>query len=243
MLGITLLGVVVPNNEATGMITTLPTSPVGLPNSLAPVFLQLDLGYFWHHLSQSIGIVVALLFVDLFDNIGTLIGVCNRIGLLDQDGNIPKVGRAFLADAGAAITGSCLGTSTVTCYIESAVGVEEGARTGLMACVSAACMLLALFLTPLIVAIPAVATSAALIVVGIFMMQGAAEIDLKDFSKAVPAVVTMIMMPLTFSIAEGIGLGLVVYVGFMLATNRGRAVSVIAYILTILFLFQSYFKK
>jgi len=243
MLGITLLGVVVPNNEATGMITTLPTSPVGLPNSLAPVFLQLDLGYFWHHLSQSIGIVVALLFVDLFDNIGTLIGVCNRIGLLDQDGNIPKVGRAFLADAGAAITGSCLGTSTVTCYIESAVGVEEGARTGLMACVSAVCMLLALFLTPLIVAIPAVATSAALIVVGIFMMQGAAEIDLKDFSKAVPAVVTMIMMPLTFSIAEGIGLGLVVYVGFMLATNRGRAVSVIAYILTILFLFQSYFKK
>ncbi len=171
ILAVTLLGVVIPNNDATGMITKLPHSPVGLPSSLAPLFMQLDLVYLWSHFSQAASIVIALLFVDVFDNIGTLIGVCNRIGLLDEKGNIPKIGRAFMADAGAAVAGACIGTSTVTCYIESAVGVEEGGRTGLTACASACCMLLALFFTPIIVAIPSVATASALVVVGIFMMQ------------------------------------------------------------------------
>jgi len=222
------------------MITKLPAHFIGYPASLAPVFMKLDLGYYWHHLGQDTAIVVALLIIGVFDNIGTLIGVCSRIGLIDKNGDIPGVGRAFVADAGAAIVGSCIGTSTVTCYIESAVGVEEGGRTGLMPCVSALGMLLALVFTPLIIAIPPVATAAALIVVGIFMMQGAAEIDFRDFSKAVPAVVTLVMIPLTFSISEGIGLGIITYVGFMLATNRARSVSALAYILAVIFLVEGF---
>jgi AGZA family xanthine/uracil permease-like MFS transporter len=225
------------------MITKLPAHFIGYPASLSPLFMKLDLGYYWHHLGQDTAIVIALLIIGVFDNIGTLIGVCSRIGLIDQNGDIPGVGRAFVADAGAAIVGSCIGTSTVTCYIESAVGVEEGGRTGLMPCVAALGMLLALVFSPLIIAIPPVATAAALVVVGIFMMQGAAEIDFRDFSKAVPAVVTLVMIPLTFSISEGIGLGIITYVGFMLATNRARNISVLAYILAVIFLVQGFLGK
>ena len=121
--------------------------------------------------------VLAILFVDLFDNMGTLIGVSKRAGLLDKDGNLPKIGQAFMADAGAAMFGSTLGTSTVTSYIESAAGVEAGGRTGLTVIATAICFMLALFLTPLILIIPAVATSPALVIVGAFMMQGLAELD------------------------------------------------------------------
>ena len=183
------------------------------------------------------------MFVSIFDNLGTMIGVCSRAGLLDANGRIPKIGRAFLADAGAVMVGACLGTSTVTCYIESAVGVEEGGRTGLMAITAAVCMLLALVLTPLILAVPLVATAPALIVVGIFMMQDATQIGLSDFSKALPAVVTMIMVPLTFSISDALGLGLVLYGGFNLAIGRGRRVEWLAYVLAALFLAHALWRK
>jgi len=241
ILAVTLIGAFVTNAGGTGAVTQLPGSPVGMPASLAPLFMQLDFVYFWTHLREAAGIVIALLFVDVFDNIGTLIGVCNRIGLLDEKGQIPKMDRALLVDATAAMAGSCIGTSTVTCYIESAVGVEEGGRTGLTAIVSACCMLLALPFTPLLVAIPPAATGAALVVIGIFMMQGAAEIDMRDFDKAVPAVITMVMIPFTFSISVGTGIGLIVYVGFMVGTKRARAVSGLAYVLAVLFLLQDLF--
>ena len=167
---------------------------------------------------------------------GTLIGVCQRAGLLDKDGNLPKIGRALTADATAAIVGSTLGTSTVTSYIESAAGVEAGGRTGLTAITTAGCFLLALFLSPLIVVIPAAATAPALVIVGVFMMQSIAELDLKDFAKAVPAVVTMLAMPLTFSIAEGIAMGFVVYVFLMLGIGRAREVKPLSWVLGLLFL-------
>jgi AGZA family xanthine/uracil permease-like MFS transporter len=238
VLGVTIACAFIPAPGG-GMLAHLPRVPVGIPASLGPLFLQLDLGYLWTHFGTAFAVVLALMFVSIFDNLGTMIGVCSRAGLLDANGRIPKIGRAFLADAGAVMAGACLGTSTVTCYIESAVGVEEGGRTGLTAISAAACMLLALVLTPLILAIPLVATAPALIVVGIFMMQDAAQIGLGDFSKALPAVVTMVMVPLTFSISDAIGIGLLLYAGFNLAIGRGRQVAWLAYVLAGLFMLHA----
>lgn len=220
----------------------LPSRYIDLPTSLAPLFLKLDLGWFWHHVAEALPLVFAILFVDLFDNMGTLIGVCHRAGLLDEHGHLPKIGRAFTADACAAMIGSCLGTSTVTSYIESAAGVEAGGRTGLTALTTAGCFLLSLFFTPLILLIPDVATAPALVIIGIFMLQSAAEMDLGDFSKAAPALVAIMTMPLTFSISEGVALGLLVYVGLQVGLGRARTISPVLYILTILFLLHYFIK-
>lgn len=234
---LTLIGLILPSPDG-GTLTPHPTRIFATPPSLEPLFLKLDLAYFWTHWQACLPLLLALLFVDLFDNMGTLIAVCQRAGLLDAAGNLPRLGRALAADAAAAMIGSSLGTSTVTSYIESAAGVEAGGRTGLTAISTAICFLLALFLNPLISIIPAAATAPALVIVGIFMMQSVVELDLKDFSKAVPAVVTMLAMPLTFSIAEGISLGFVVYVGMNLLIGRGRTVRPLAYVLALLFLFH-----
>ena len=236
VLTLTVIGLFLPAADGKGTITMKPDGLVALPASLAPTFLKLDLGYFWANWQKCLPIVLALLFVDLFDNMGTLIAVCQRAGLLDSNGNLPRIGRALTADATAAMVGSTLGTSTVTSYIESAAGVEAGGRTGLTAIVTAGCFLAALLFNPIIGIIPAAATAPALIIVGIFMMQSAAELDLRDFAKAVPAVVTMLVMPLAFSIAEGIAVGFVVYVAFMAGCGRHREVSPLAYVLGVLFL-------
>ncbi len=236
VLALTVIGLFLPAADGKGTITMKPDGLVALPASLAPTFLKLDLGYFWANWQKCLPIVLALLFVDLFDNMGTLIAVCQRAGLLDEKGNLPRIGRALTADATAAMVGSTLGTSTVTSYIESAAGVEAGGRTGLTAIVTAGCFLAALLFNPIIGIIPAAATAPALIIVGIFMMQSAAELDLRDFAKAVPAVVTMLVMPLAFSIAEGIAVGFVVYVAFMAGCGRHREVSPLAYVLGVLFL-------
>lgn len=221
---------------STAPVTPMPAGVAGLPASLGPTFFQLDFGYFWANWRTCVPVVLALLFVDLFDNMGTLIGVCQRAGLLDAQGNLPRIGRALTADATAAMVGATLGTSTVTSYIESAAGVESGGRTGLAALATSACFLLAMFFHPLIAVVPAVATAPALVVVGIFMMQSVAELDLRDFANAVPAVVIMLVMPLSFSIAEGIALGFVVYVGLMAGCGRGREVTPLAWVLGLLFL-------
>jgi AGZA family xanthine/uracil permease-like MFS transporter len=236
ILLLTVVGLFIPAADGHGTITKPPGAIFNLPSSLAPTFLKLDLGYFWQHLLTAVPLVLSVLFVDLFDNMGTLIGVSKRAGLLDDKGNLPKVGRAFMADACAAMFGSTLGTSTVTSYIESAAGVEAGGRTGLTSIVTAICFLLALFLTPLILIIPAVATAPALVVVGAFMMQGLAELDLRDFSKAAPAFITIVMMPFAFSISEGIAFGILTYVGIKLGTGKAKEVGVLTYILAVLFL-------
>ena len=237
VLGLTVLGLFLKTSGPDAApVTPMPAALVSAPASLAPTFLQLDLAYFWQHWRVCLPLLLALLFVDLFDNMGTLIGVCQRAGLLDKQGNLPKIGRALTADATAAMVGSTLGTSTVTSYIESAAGVEAGGRTGLTAITTAGCFLLALFLSPLIAVIPAAATAPALVIVGVFMMQSVAELDLKDFSKAVPAVITMLAMPLTFSIAEGIAIGFVVHVFFMLGIGRGKEVKPLSWVLGLLFL-------
>jgi AGZA family xanthine/uracil permease-like MFS transporter len=236
ILLLTVVGLFIPAADGHGTITKPPGAIFNLPSSLAPSFLKLDLGYFWQHWLTAVPLVLSVLFVDLFDNMGTLIGVSKRAGLLDDKGNLPKVGRAFMADACAAMFGSTLGTSTVTSYIESAAGVEAGGRTGLTSIVTAICFLLALFLTPLILIIPAVATAPALVVVGAFMMQGLAELDLRDFSKAAPAFITIVMMPFAFSISEGIAFGILTYVGIKLGTGKAKEVGVLTYILAVLFL-------
>jgi len=167
---------------------------------------------------------------------GTLIGVCSRLGLLDQNGQLPGLGRALGADACAAMAGAALGTSTVTSYIESAAGAEEGGRTGLTALTVSACFLAALCLHPLLRAIPAEATAPALVIVGVLMMQSATELDLRDFAKAVPCVLIMLLMPLTFSISEGLAIGFVAYAAFALGAGHARELSLTSWLLAVLFL-------
>jgi adenine/guanine/hypoxanthine permease len=240
---LTIVGFFIPAADGKGMITPLPTGIVNLPASLAPTFLKLDLTYLWSNLLTALPLVLAILFVDLFDNMGTLIGVSKRAGLLDKNGNLPKIGRAFMTDAGAAMFGSCLGTSTVTSYIESAAGVEAGGRTGLMVITTGCLFLLSLFLTPLILVIPAMATAPALVIVGAFMMQGLAELDLEDFEKAAPAFVTILTMPLAFSISEGIAFGLLTYTGLKLGTGKAGDIGLVTYILAILFIVHFIFGR
>ena len=236
ILALSVIGLFLPAPGGEGRLTKLPATLISLPASLAPSFLKLDLGYVFSNFVVLLPALLALLFVDLFDNMGTLIGVCQRAGLLDARGNLPRIGRALAADAGAAMAGACLGTSTVTSYIESAAGVEEGGRTGLTSLVVATCFLLALCFSPVILAVPAVATAPALVVVGIFMMQGVTRLDLADFSIAAPCVLTMVLMPLTSSISEGLSLGFLCYVALKLGTGRGRDLTPTAWVLGALFL-------
>lgn len=236
VLTITVVGLFVPGKESGQTLATRPETILAMPASLAPTFLKLDFSYVVTHFAKCVPLILAILFVDVFDNMGTLIGVTSRAGLLDENGNLPRVGRVLAADATAAMAGSCLGTSTVTSYIESAAGVEEGGRTGLTALVVSACFLLALFFHPLFLAIPGIATAPALVIVGVFMMQSTAKLDLGDFSKALPAVLTMVLMPLSFSISEGLSIGFLVYVAMRVGTGRGREVTWIGYLLALVFL-------
>jgi AGZA family xanthine/uracil permease-like MFS transporter len=241
VIALTLAGVVVPAAGG-GMLTKAPTQIVAAPASLAPTFLAFDFRYVFAHWQQCLPLIFAFLFVDLFDNMGTLIGVASRLGLLDKHGQLPGIGRALTADACAAMVGASLGTSTVTSYIESAAGAEEGGRTGLTALTVSACFLGALFFHPLLRVIPAEATAPALVIVGVLMMQSIVELDLRKFSTALPTVLTIALMPLTFSISEGLAIGFVVYAAFRLGIGRAREVSVTAWILAALFLVHLIFR-
>jgi AGZA family xanthine/uracil permease-like MFS transporter len=183
---------------------------VSMPPSLAPTFLQLDFSRVFEH--TALFVIVTLLFVDLFDTAGTLIGVSYRAGFLDDEGKLPRMGRALVADSTATSVGALLGTSNTTSYIESAAGVEAGGRTGLTGVFVAMFFLLALFFSPLASMVPGYASAAALLFVACVMAQGLAEMDWDDLTEYAPAVVTAISMPLTYSIATGIGLGFITYV-------------------------------
>jgi AGZA family xanthine/uracil permease-like MFS transporter len=207
------------------------------------VFLKLTFNFLksGKTIMASLPFIFTLLLVDMFDNIGTLIGVTKRAGLLNADGVLPKAGRALLADSIATILSALCGTSTVVSYIESASGVEAGGRTGLTALWVAFFMLTALFLSPLILAIPPCATAPALVIVGIFMMQSVVEIDMNDFETAAPAVLTIFAIPLTFSIAKGIGIGLICSVLLSVGMGKWRRVPPIGYAVAAMF-FLSFFK-
>lgn len=234
ILAITVVGFFVPDGQG-GHVTHWPEKLFAMPASISPTFLQLDFHYLTENFAKAIPIMLTLLIVDMFDNIGTLIGVTKRAGLLQPDGTLPKAGRALISDSIAAIISSLFGTSTVVSYIESASGVEAGGRTGLTSVTTALCFLLALFFSPIILIIPAAATASALVVVGVFMFQSVAEIKLDDFTETMPAVVTLLCIPLTFSIAEGLGLGVIALTLIALCTGRFRQLSAFTGVLAVLF--------
>lgn len=206
---------------------------VSMPPSLAPTFLQLDImGALEVGL---VSVIFAFLFVDLFDNSGTLIAVAKKAGLMRKDGYLPKMGRALIADSTAALGGSLLGTSTTTSYIESAAGVSAGGRTGLTAIVVAVLFLLALFFAPLAGSVPAFATAPALLFVAVLMASGLAEIDWHDLTVAAPVLITALAMPLTYSIATGIAFGFIAWVAAKFLAGRARELSVAMWVLSALF--------
>lgn len=234
ILAVAVVGLVVPDGKG-GHITTMPAHLFSLPASPAPTVLQLNFDLLLHDFGKALPIILTLLLVDMFDNIGTLIGVTQRAGLLDASGKLPKAGRALVADSLAAIMSSLLGTSTVVSYIESASGVEAGGRTGLTGATTGVLFLLALFLTPVILALPPAATAPALVIVGIFMFQSVAQLKLDDFSEAAPIFLIIAGIPLSFSIAEGIGLGLIAYAVLRLASGRAKETHWLTYVLALIF--------
>ena len=201
----------------------------------------MDIWYPIAHFSQTWDLIFALMFVNMFDTIGTLIGVSRRANLLTPSGKLPKIGSAMTADATASIAGAALGTSPVTSYVESAAGASAGGRTGLTAIVVALCFVAALFLTPLMKVIPLMATTPALLMVGILMMDSIRQLDFDDVGALATASVALLAMPLTFSISEGIALGFITYVGVMMGTGRYRHVSAITYALAVVFLLRYIF--
>lgn len=226
------------------LVTTVIGIPMGLthfpegsllqaPPSLSPVFFQFD----WQQIFTVDMLVVlfTFLFVDMFDTIGTLIGVSTKAGMLDEKGNIPRVKQALFADAIGTFFGAILGTSTVTTYVESASGVAEGGRTGLTALSTAVLFALALIFAPVFLMIPAAALAPVLIIVGLFMMSPVKKINFEDYTEAIPAFLTIILMPLTYSIADGIIFGLLSFVLLKLFSGRSKELSILMYILAILF--------
>lgn len=219
-------------------VASPPQGIISTPPSLSPILFKFDLKGLMN--VAMIGVVITFLFVDLFDTLGTLIGVSARAGFLDKDGNLPRANKALMADAVATAVGACLGTSTVTTYVESASGVEEGGRTGLVSCVVALLFLGALFFSPIARIVPAAATSPALIMVGVFMMQALKGLNFDDITEMVPAAIAIFTMPFTYSIAEGIAWGIISYTLIKLLTGRGRQVSLTMSILTALFLAKEF---
>lgn len=215
-------------------ISSWPATFFSMPHP-ASTLLQLDFRGAIH--LGFLEILFAFLFVDLFDNVGTLVGVCEQGGFV-KDGKIPRVGRILLADSVGTIFGALTGTSTVTSYIESAAGVAAGARTGLSNLAVAALFLLAMFCSPLAAAIPAYATSPALILVGVLMAQSLAQVKWHDFSDALPAFITMLATPLTFSIATGLSLGLISYTLIKVAAGKFAEINALIWILTVLFILR-----
>ena len=236
VIGLTIVGLFIPSGD--GVLTATPDGIIGMPESISNTFFAMDIMYPIEHFAQTWDLIFALLFVNMFDTIGTLIGVSRKANLVDAQGKLPKMGSAMTADAGASVVGAALGTSPVTSYVESAAGVSAGGRTGLTAVVVAVCFLLALFLTPVMKIIPLMATTPALIMVGIFMMESIRQLDFDDMPSLATATIAMMVMPLTFSISEGIALGFITYVGIKMGTGKFKEVSVITYIMAAVFVLR-----
>ena len=258
IIGIVITGVLlilkVPGNILIGIIVTallgmLPVWQLGdgavgaltsfdrvvdVPPSVAPIFCQFQ----WSEV-LSLDMLVVLftfLFIEMFDTMGTVIGVSQKAGMVDEKGNIDGINKVFMADAVATTCGACLGTSTTTTYVESAAGVGAGGRTGLTAFTTACCFAIALFFAPIFTHIPSAATTAALVIVGLMMLSPIKEIDLDDFSESIPAFLTIILMPLCYSISDGILIGMIAYVVINALCGKFKKISVAMWILAILFI-------
>jgi len=211
---------------------------ISLPSSLEPIALQFDFSRFLMLDIDYIIVVMMLLFMDLFDTIGTLIGASTGAGMTDENDKVPNLNKALMADAVGTTVGALCGTSTVTTYVESTTGIVEGGRTGLTAFTVALLFFVALFFSPLFLMIPSAATTSALFLVGVMMMRPVLNIDFVHFRTGMPCFVTMMMMPFTASISEGIVLGMLSYIIVKVCTGEGKKLSVFMYVLGVLFLLK-----
>ena len=212
---------------------------VSAPESISPIFCQFQ---FHNILSlDMLAIVFTFLFIDMFDTVGTLVGVCTKANMIDEKGNIARIKQAFMADSIATTVGACLGTSTTTTYVESAAGVAQGGRSGLTALIIAGCFAVALFFSPLFLSIPSAATAPALILVGLMMMESITKIKFDDFSESLPAFVCIITMPLTYSISNGILLGMITFVIMNMICGNFKKITPVMYILAALFILKFIF--
>jgi AGZA family xanthine/uracil permease-like MFS transporter len=209
------------------------------PQSIKPIFCQFQFDQIFS--IDMLVVVFTFLFIDLFDTIGTLIGVCSKANMVDKDGNIYRVKHAFMADSIATTAGAVLGTSTTTTYVESAAGVAEGGRSGLTAFVVAVCFAISLFFSPLFLSIPAAATTAALVIVGMLMLESVRKIPFNDYCESIPAFICIIIMPLTYSISNGIMLGMISYVVLNMLCGKFSKITPTMYVLAVLFILKFIF--
>lgn len=230
------------------LLTTFIGIPMGItefkgflssPESIEPIFCKFE----WDHIFtlDMVAVVFTFLFIDMFDTVGTLIGVCTRSGIVNKDGRIDRLNQAFMADAIATTAGAMLGTSTTTTYVESAAGVAQGGRTGLTAFTIGCCFIVTIFFSPLFLSIPAAATAPVLVLVGLLMIEPICKIDFSDYTESIPAFVCMILMPLTYSISDGILIGLITYVVLNLLCGKLKKLTPTMYILATLFILKYIF--
>ena len=236
LLGIiitSLLGLII-KDPATGVALTHFSGVVDTPPSVAPIFMKFE----WTHILSwdMLAVVFTFLFIDMFDTMGTVIGVSQKAGFVDEKGNVEDIDKVFMADSIGTVCGACLGTSTTTTYVESSAGVGEGGRTGLTAFSAAICFVLAMFFAPIFLGIPSAATAPALILVGVMMMEPVVRIDWTDFREAIPAFVTLILMPVAYSISDGILIGMITYVVLNAITGRAKQISPMMWVLAVLFI-------
>ncbi len=237
--GAILIGIL--SSTIIGLIVGVTVIPEGftfvsLPPSIEPIFFKFDFSQVFT--IDMLIVLFTFLFVDMFDTVGTLVGVSSKSGMLDKEGRVPRVKQALFADSIGTFVGAILGTSTVTTYVESAAGVAEGGKTGMTALTVAIMFALSLFFAPLFMIIPAAATAPALIIVGLMMITPITKVDLNDFTESIPAFFTIIMMPLTYSIAEGIVFGMLSYVLLKLLTGKFKEIKPIMYVIAVLFIIK-----
>ena len=227
----TLIGIPMGVTDFKGVVST--------PESVAPIFCQFE----WDKIFtlDMLVVVFTFLFIDIFDTIGTLIGVCTRANLVDKNGKIERINQAFMADAIATTAGAVLGTSTTTTYVESAAGVDQGGRSGLTAFAVACCFAVTLFFSPLFLSIPSSATAPVLILVGLLMIEPIKKIPFNEFTESIPAFICIIMMPLTYSISHGILLGMISYVAINILCGKFKNITIMMYILAVLFILKYIF--
>lgn len=223
-----LIGIPMGVTEFKGVVST--------PDSIAPIFCQFEFDKIFT--LDMLVVVFTFLFIDMFDTVGTLVGVCTKAKMVDEKGNIHRIKQAFMADSIATTAGAMLGTSTTTTYVESAAGVMQGGRSGLTAFAVACCFAVALLFSPLFLSIPAAATAPALIIVGLLMLEPIVKIPFDDFSESIPAFVCIIAMPLTYSISNGILLGMIAYVLMNLICGNHKKITPMMYILAVLFVLK-----
>lgn len=253
MIGILLSGVLVVKNVKGALfygilictiigipmgVTQIPHGfmPISAPHSVAPIFCKFDFSHFLNF--DMIIIIFTLLIINIFDTIGTLVGLATKTGIVNKDGSIPHVKEAMLSDAIGTTIGAVFGISTVTTYVESASGIAEGGRSGMTSLVTGILFLLAILFSPIFLLIPSAATTGALVMVGVFMLDSVLRIDLHDVSEALPAFITIIMMMLTYSIADGICMGMLCYVLVKFFTGKFKDISITLYILAVLFILK-----